>query len=417
MTRTEADLATTIASVADDVVVDTDAFVAAVKQRHRRRRRRQVSVAAGAAAVLTVGAGVPAVLHASGITSPTAVPSGPVGGWATTPRIFTGDCWVEAVPAPLDVEPGHPVWVEDADPTGRFLVGTYGPPVGPDGWSNMDGPTGRILPVRWDSGVGRVIPVAGPDLRDVRPVAVNRHGAIAGIVRHPDVGGNGFLAWVSLDGTAWNLLPIPQGYVEAYALSITDDGTVLGAAYSTTSAHAAVVWTRNRSGVWLATVTPLAQGAAVSAITDDGWIVGSIGSGQPYVWGPDGTGRELPLPDHATWGSVDQVRGEWAVGLAGQEDAKGPLRITTHIVRWNVRTGETTIVADRPSMGTVAAVNSRGDVAWFDGSNVVLVRNGRTYVLPEVPEDLTRMPPPFTEPVALTDDATLIVGHDALWWC
>lgn len=64
MTRTEADIAATIASVAEDIVVDTDAFVSTVKQRHGRRQRRQLAIAAGAVAVVALGAGVPAALLA-----------------------------------------------------------------------------------------------------------------------------------------------------------------------------------------------------------------------------------------------------------------------------------------------------------------------------------------------------------------
>ena len=233
MTRTEADLAAAIAAVTDELVVDTDAFVTTVKHRHRQRRRRQLALTAGAAAVVAVAASVPAALLAGPFgpdaAGPTAAPTGPLGGWATIPRTFTGACPVEAIPTPLDVEPGHPVWLTDVDPTGRFVVGTYGPPVGPDGsWGNSDGPTGRALPVRWDNGVGRVLPIGGEGLRNVRPAAVNRHGAVVGSLRRNDVART--VAWVSLDGTTWSPLPTPPGYDDAYAIGITDDNTVLGGA-------------------------------------------------------------------------------------------------------------------------------------------------------------------------------------------
>jgi hypothetical protein len=85
-------------------------------------------------------------------------------------------------------------------------------------------------------------------------------------------------------------------------------------------------------------------------------------------------------------------------------------------VRWHIPTGEVTIVGADAAGYNPVTVNARGDVVWrTDSATLLTTRDGRTYELPEVPQDLT----PFvdSEPVALTDDATLILNGTALWWC
>lgn len=85
------------------------------------------------------------------------------------------------------------------DPTGRFIVGSYGPPV-PPGESWMGGGA----PVLWDNGVGRVLPVSGEDIRDVVAVDVNRHGSVVGSLRRLVDGMDVPVAWVYIEGRGFD---------------------------------------------------------------------------------------------------------------------------------------------------------------------------------------------------------------------
>jgi len=416
-TFTESDLADTLVATAD-VVVDTDALVRTIKRRARERRRVHVAVAGGVTAVLAIGAGTTAAaLLSSGPTgSGTAVATNPVPTGTATLPAFTGDCLLYLIAGPLDVEPGHPIRLQDMDPTGRYIVGSYGPPVGPNGeWSPSDGATGQALPVRWDDGVGRVIPIAGEDINSVFVSGVNQQGAVVGGLRR-----NGSsAAWVSLDGTTWSLLPTPPGYDEASAIGISDNNEIVGYVDEGT-APAPAVWSAGPGDRWTARVIDVPDGVAgmALAITHDGLLVGIL-RGEPYVWDADGTARALPLPDGLTWGDVVDARGDWAVGFApdGTEVA--------HVLRWNVRTGEVSTFEPELTGGVWgAAVNSRGDVAWThqetylagspELSTLLVTSDGQQYELPQPAGSEYGMP----TPVALSDDATLIAGASGeLWSC
>jgi hypothetical protein len=98
---------------------------------------------------------------------------------------------------------------------------------------------------------------------------------------------------------------------------------------------------------------PGTERATARDIDEDGTTVGTVDDERPYVWFPDGTHRELPMPDldgePAATARVSSIRNGWATGLAtdgsGRDgskpsaESKAPAARTT-VVRWNVRTGE-----------------------------------------------------------------------------
>jgi hypothetical protein len=403
MNRTEADLAHTISATAD-VVVDTDAFVTAVKRHARQRRRKQLALAGLGTAAVTIAVVVPVSLIATGHA-----PTGPAASGTPAPRVFGGTCVVEPIATPLGVDPGQPIRLIAMDPTGRFIVGSYGPSVPPgETW------TGGSVPVLWDNGVGRVLPVTGEDIRDVFAVDVNRHGSVVGGLRRLVDGMEVPVSWVYLQGRGWSELPPPEGFGVAYAVGINGHNEVVGY----TAPGYLVVWSLGPDDRWTSrTAYPAAGNSGWPiGITDDGVVVGNV-SARPYVMRPDGSNNTLPLPDDTTWGAVAEARGDWAVGAAGGANT----RISTHVVRWNLRTGEMSTVDKANALFFV--VNARGDVAFRvsreqfvaglpEAWSVLVTHDGLEYELPDPPAN------PTGDPVAISDDATLVAAYDGhLWRC
>jgi hypothetical protein len=183
----------------------------------------------------------------------------------------------------------------------------------------------------------------------------------------------------------------------------------------------AVVWEAARG--YAPRILPAPRNAAAVGIAADGTIVGYAdvtgpvlpypdGPGQPYVWAPDGTGRALPLPPGEEFGEVAHVRGDWATGSVMHQDhsANESQPVYTHgTARWNLRTGEvfTHHWAYQP------LVNGHGDVVEVPTGDIndgaILTRDGRRYELPH-PHQWGA-----ASPVALSDDATVILGSFRLW--
>jgi hypothetical protein len=402
MTRTELDIAATIASVADDLVVDTDAFVTTIKRRHRRRRRRQLAVAGGATLVVALGVGVPAALLGPlGSGGPVAAPT---GGATTTARVFAGTCTVEKIAAPLDVQPGLPIGVTAMDPTGRYIAGTYGPP---PTYGEVTASVGG-QPVLWDNGVGRVLPVGGEHVNFVHVSSVNRHGWVVG-TSSTDLGESS-VAWISRDATSWEVLPMPAGYESARAAAINDRGDVVGTVFGGSSSDL-VVWSPDDEGGWTTRVIDTMTWTTTLAIDDDGTVTAFVTGRQPHLWHSDGTRTSPPQLDHLPWVNPIQVRGDWAVATTAVPVGDSPVPTDTVLLRWNIRTGETDLI-DGPveSIWLGATVNGRGDVAWV---GTLRTHDGHEYALPDPPGARAVYPP-----VVISEDATLIASLDgSVWRC
>jgi hypothetical protein len=403
VTRTESELADIIAAVAE-VVVDTDTFVTTIKRRARRRHQRHLAVAGVGTVAVATAVAVPVTLG----LGPRA--SGPPGSEASPPQALSGICTAELIADPLNVEPGSQVQLFAMDPSGRYVVGSYGSPV--------DAPSNRMgVAVRWDNGVGTVLPVEG-DNDQVFAGDVNRKGSVVGTLRRNIDGEYVSIAWAYTEALGWRVLYAPQNYNDSVAIGIDDNDDVLG--YASTGARIdTVAWSIDAYGNWTTRVIgPSGTTGLTLEATDDGTLVGVLTAGEPYVWYPDGTGRLLELPDGITWGSVSDASGDWAVGFAPGVVATG----TPRPVRWNIRTGEVSLVDDEPAASRSVAVSARGDVAWAAARStpaaILRTTDGREYELP-VPErsdGVVRQA--GVEPVAVSEDATVIIGAGGeLWRC
>lgn len=294
------------------------------------------------------------------------------------------------------------------DPSGRFIAGSYGPAP-----SSYDGSVTSVggLPVLWDNGVGRVLPVDTENAEDVHVSGVNRHGWVIGGLRRPTGSGlSAYVAWISRDATSWEQLPTPAGYDGANAFDINDRGDVVGLALNAAGGDP-VVWSPDGEGGWTPRVIDVATWNSTLAIADDGTVTMFVTGRQPYLWHPDGTEFAAPQLD-LPWVDPVQVRGDWAVVVAGRTEGDSAVPVGTVLLRWNVRTGETSVIdTDVELAWPTATVNTRGDVAW---PGTLRTHDGREYALP-LPSDAQWLP---DGPVAINEDATVIAstnGH--LWRC
>jgi uncharacterized membrane protein len=143
--------------------------------------------------------------------------------------------------------------------------------------------------------------------------------------------GEGNLPYVFEDGEVRELAANDGGA----ATGVNDDGVIVG-----TTGQGPFKPVKWLPGQVKPVELPLPEGATgggATAIDEDGTIVGSAGGdfeGKPYVWHPDGTGEELPLPEGVDPETVaafyaSDVAGDWVVGYlltSGSENA----------VRWNL---------------------------------------------------------------------------------
>jgi uncharacterized membrane protein len=356
----------------------------------RRRRARRGAGYAGAAVVTAVA--VTGVSIAGGVLRGDA-PSVPVAGAPTTP---TAPATVAAPAAcrltQLAAAGNAPKAIAGAtDATGRYMVGrSY-----PSG--------GGYQATIWQDGTPKA--VAMPGDREENLSAVNSSGTAVGFSF--DAGGS--VPYVYKDGKVTKLPGVRHG--DAYA--INNAGEIVG-----DSDEAPVVW---ESATAKPAKLPLPSGtkqARAADISENGTIVGSIDYEVPYIWLPDGSHRELPMPTldgkPAAIAQAHFISGDWVTGMASANDAvlkggpsKGkqtPLRS----VRWNLRTGEVTVTAALPTPGN--DVNPSGWEIGTDKSGAaVLVTPSGEVTLPDLdkhtPDGLA------TIPNAMSDDGRTIVGQ------
>ncbi|MDQ7904098.1 hypothetical protein RB614_06120 [Phytohabitans sp. ZYX-F-186] len=362
----------------------------AVADGRRRRARRAVGYTGAAAVTVLAVAGASVV--AAGLVRDTAPRAGAIAGppTATTPAAAPpASCALERLPAP----DGAPMaLVTGADPTGRYLVGrSYPRP-------------GQYQAVVWHGGTATKVLLPG-DLEESL-TDVNSAGTAVGWSYTGGEGDAGPVPYVYRDGTVSKLPGVARG--SAYA--VNDAGAIAGA---DESGHA-LLW---RSATAPPTRLPVPAGtseARASDIDEDGTVVGTLDYERAYVWLPDGTHRQLPMPaidgEPAATATVDSVRDGWATGMATNgigrkgDGAKG---VKTAAVRWNVRTGEVRVL---DGLEHVDATNAHGWQVGADGQGrAVLVAGDRTVVLP----DLADRAPDGLSTIAstLSDDGRTIGGQ------
>ncbi|QGN50376.1 hypothetical protein ACN26Y_01660 [Micromonospora sp. WMMD558] len=376
--------------------------------RRRRRLRRAFTYAGAGGMCLAVVAGgtlaVPALRtdqpgrsasgpaagpRASAGAEPTASPSSRPG---TAPSVAAAPppptrCAISALPVPDGVTMAL---VTGADPTGRILLGRSYPR------------NGEYQVLVWTAGRATKVPMRGADqtLQDVTT------GGLAVGAAHqrlaPGDAGSGPVPYAYSDGRLTRLRGVTFGSPRA----VNEAGKIVGVGESLRP----LVWASPASE---ATELPLPAGASggeAHDVDEDGTVVGTVVTDgrraeRPYVWFPDGSHRELPLPkvDGATGARAFTVRNGWATGALTGGGAGA-----ASAVRWNVRTGEARLF---PAFAT------RASTANVHGWQVGTDRQGRGLFLsdagPVTLPDLAKHEPGALTNIAETvsDDGRTIGGQ------
>jgi len=387
----------------------------AVGRRRVVRRGAGYAVAAAATAVAVTGASVAAGLvshapsHAAATGAPhtgiaTSAPPKPQytipgnAGWTPPAATPPTSCTLSKLTAPSNAPMAL---VAGADPAGRNIVGRSYPKAG------------GYQAVFWHDGTGRNVLLPGnleEQLTDVNSTGTAVGWSYTGTTEAD----TGPVPYVYRDGKVSKLPGVRRG--SAYA--INDAGAIAGA---DEEHHAAVVWPSATAKPILLPVPAGTKGATARDIDEDGTTVGNLDNTLPYVWFPDGTHRELPLPDldgkPAATAQVFSVRNGWATGVAangaGRSGAKDPAAGKANgagavPVRWNLRTGEVSVSS--VLHGPASAVNAQG---WQIGTDkqgrAVLVAGTAPVILPDLathePNGLS------TIPTTVSDDGRTIAGQ------
>lgn len=328
----------------------------------RRRRLRRSAGYAGAAAVTAVA--VTGASIATGVFG--SDPSAPITQAATAsaaPAWAPSSCTLERLAAP---DKAPMAIIGGADPTGRYLVGRSYPK------------GGGYQAVLWQDGKPKKVALPGNVEEDLR--AVNSSGTAVGFSY--DSGGS--VPYAYSNGEVTRLPGVQHGDAGA----INDKGEILGS----NADDKPIVW---KSLTDAPATLPLPAGtkqAAASDLDEDGTIVGSIDYKRPYIWLPNGTHHELPMPvvdgKPVAVAQAHHISNGWVTGMASITDlgpkglAKGA-QDQLRAVTWNLRTGKVTATAalKRPA----DAVNAQG---WQIGTDkeghAALVTSKGTVTLPEL---------------------------------
>ena len=394
MTRTVAELETALLAEGD-FEVDIDATWTAVERGAAvRRRRRAVREGVGVAALVVLVAVPIAIIAIRGGVTPTDVGQAPLAEQCTITTLP-----LPAVLSGLDENVVANLMVDGMDSTGRFIVASY------DG-----APDDVVVIVRWDNGIPAVLPINEAGL-----VAhgINAQGTVVGGHRT----GEGS-AWLYSD-SGFTVLPTPVGAVSAQAFAINDRGDVAGEAVAAHGFRTAVVWRADQQ--YAARVLTAPGSAGARGINADGIVVGFAASGdgeesgRPYGWHPIGEGAFLALPIDYQVGVATQIRGEWAVGFGWHRTTGNRVAF-----RWDLVSDSVTTVdnwRETPFIG----LSADGVIATETTVGPTMIIRGQAYRLPRLAEDRAAI----LMPVALNDDATVIVGRQAgllrkpvvLWRC
>ena len=365
--------------------------------RRRRRIRRGVGYASAAAVTALAVAGASlaggrlnqAPSNAAASTTTSARPKAPytipgTAGWRAPAATPPTSCTLNRLPLP-DNEPQ--ALVSGADPAGRYIVGrTY-----PKG--------GGYQAVIWHDGKVRKANFPGDEEESLRDV--NSKGTAVGwsYAGKP-------VPYVYSDGKVSKLAGVKYGHASA----INDAGAILG---DDASDEAILVWPTATAKPFRLPLPAGTSGAEAGDIDEDGTVVGTLDDKQPYVWFPDGTHRELPMPSlggkPATEAHVFTIHNGWATGLASSDlKGDGTAGGGSGSVRWNVRTGETQVFEEFLIRASTA--NAQG---WQVGTDhqgrAVLMAGSATVTLPDLyahqKDDLANIA------TTVSDDGRTIAGQ------
>jgi hypothetical protein len=322
----------------------------------------------------------------------------------------TSDAAPPAPPAPkactlskLPIPDGRAMaLVTGGDPTGRFLLGrTYPPPASAGG--GMD-----LHIVIWDRLQPTMVAVPGDDQS---LIDINTSGVAVGNSFDP-----GETAYFYRDGRVGRL-PGGQGVA---VRAINDAGTVVGSG----DHGQPLIWhSVDQSPVALPLPPDAVTGVAFD-IDEDGTVIGAVGrdrfTTRPYVWLPNGTGRELAIPaDLAASASVPAFPPSADGRKAGTRSV--PLAIVYNIrngwitgrigmtpVRWNLRSGEVRTFPEFAGMAD--GVNRHGWQVGIDRQGrAMLVSDAGPVILPDLATHTAGGLQNI--PNTVSDDGTVIGGQ------
>ena len=292
-----------------------------------RRRERFRNVALGGATVVAVLATVVVIDRVAGVSHSTpgsdasAAPSGSV-------RPSTG---VTFPPAPTSPELGTCTFTDlvlpgiggtstATDPSGQIIVGT-------------EKNEGSSAFIRIKNGKQERITGAPGGAAFV--TAVNRSGDFLG-------GANGQIVYV-YSGNTFATVPWPAGAMIS-ASDLNDRGDVLIVVFRNGAAgpeKRAAVWPANRPAELKQLSTPEGWSSYATGISNDGTVAGFLERNinpetvpvnpetVPVLWAPDGTRRQLPLPDGVSNPIMTDLNGDW---------------VLARNVRWNLKTGSAEVI-------------------------------------------------------------------------
>ncbi|WP_144119597.1 hypothetical protein [Catellatospora sichuanensis] len=310
----------------------------------RRRNARRLSGVGGIAAVVVLSIlGVTYLPAAQSSPPPPAAPSSPAPALSpTTPAVNVAKCVPQRLPMPKGYPPKSVL--TGGDPTGRFLVGRAYPYDGRD----------RLL--IWEDGKVKVVRHEGedPDLNDISSTGI--------AVGSSFVEGDVQVPWIYQNGKLRRL----KGK-NAAANAVNDSGVAVGAMGRNGPALGGAGIADERPVVWR---SPAAEPTALSVpagmvgratgIDADGTISGWVGPpprfgkrgekpsmpvnpSRAVVWQPDGTMRELKVPDSIDGRPVvgataedihdGQVGGSFVTGTGDADRYE-------YVAQWNLATGE-----------------------------------------------------------------------------
>ncbi|BCB77820.1 hypothetical protein GCM10022251_38570 [Phytohabitans flavus] len=367
----------------------------------RRRRARRAAGYTGAAAI-TVLAVAGASVVAAGVVRDAPPQAGATGAPPTTSTTIETlatpptSCVLERLPAP----DGAPMaLVSGADPTGKYLVGrSYPRP-------------GGYQAVIWHDGKATKVMLPGDVEESLRDV--NSTGTAVGWSYTSGADGTYSVPYAYHGGKVSKLPGVTRGSASA----INDAGAIVG---DDDEGHA-LRWPSVTAQPTRLPVPAGVSGAMAADIDEDGTVVGNLDHQLPYVWLPDGTHRQLPMPtlhgEPAATATATSIRNGWVTGTAtnglgrkgdAAKDPSGAEAAKVVAVRWNVRTGEVRVF-DGLKMGA-NATNAHG---WQVGTDkqgrAVLVADDQAVVLPALdvrtPDGLSNIPN------TVSDDGRTIGGQ------
>jgi uncharacterized membrane protein len=281
--------------------------------------------------------------------------------------------------------------VRGGDPGGHYQFGSS---------QDADDESHNVL---WQEGTARELPIPTAD-GNATPADVNQSGEIAALTREDD----DFQGWRYRNGQVTSL-PSPQSARSAQPTAINGGGGIVGTAFYAPQERDgyAVVWSADNAVRKL----PRPDGfneARASDIDDDGTVVGYVQQWdypnarlldeRAVAWSADGSWRFLAglVPNAHT--EALAIRNGRVVGTEQGRD---------HALAWDARSGEAT---ELPTHGRPVAINSHGSVALDPGNgDMTLLQQGVERPLPVADPNMSN------GSVAALTDTDVVYGSDRVW--